>query len=56
MKGIKQIDFNILGNLQYKTNNILGVIIPKKIYREKLSKLMLVEDFSIEISTYFGLL
>ncbi|WDI78375.1 alanine--glyoxylate aminotransferase family protein [Candidatus Purcelliella pentastirinorum] len=51
--GIKNMGLKIFGNIKYKMNNILGIIIPKKINGEQVRKLML-EDFGIEIGTSFG--
>lgn len=53
LHGIKNMGLKIFGNVKYKMNNILGVIIPKKINGEKVRKLML-NDFGIEIGTSFG--
>ncbi|MXP51350.1 pyridoxal-phosphate-dependent aminotransferase family protein [Pantoea sp. SoEX] len=53
LQGIKGMGLEIFGNVNYKMNNILGVIIPRNINGNQVRKLML-EDFGIEIGTSFG--
>ncbi|AXN02365.1 purine catabolism protein PucG [Candidatus Purcelliella pentastirinorum] len=53
LHGIKNMGLKIFGDIKHKMNNILGVIIPKRINGEQVRKLML-DDFGIEIGTSFG--
>lgn len=53
LKGIQGMGLATFGNLKYKMNNVLGVVIPEGINGDQARKLML-EDFGIEIGTSFG--
>ncbi|PPI86315.1 pyridoxal-phosphate-dependent aminotransferase family protein [Candidatus Pantoea edessiphila] len=55
LAGIQAMGLEIFGNINYKMNNILGVVIPLSINGNQVRKIML-EDFSIEIGTSFGAL
>lgn len=55
LKGIQVMGFEIFGDLWYKMNNVLGVVIFNGINGDQVWKLML-EDFGIEIGILFGLL
>ncbi len=53
LKGIQGMGLETFGNLKYKMNNVLGVVIPPGVNGDQVRKLML-EDFGIEIGTSFG--
>ncbi len=53
LKGIQGMGLETFGNLEYKMNNVLGVVIPEAVNGDQVRKLML-EDFGIEIGTSFG--
>ncbi|SHM86840.1 pyridoxal-phosphate-dependent aminotransferase family protein [Phytopseudomonas punonensis] len=53
LKGIQGMGLETFGNLEYKMNNVLGVLIPDTVNGDQVRKLML-EDFGIEIGTSFG--
>lgn len=53
LKGIQGMGLETFGNLEYKMNNVLGVVIPDAVNGDQVRKLML-EDFGIEIGTSFG--
>ena len=53
LKGILGMGLETFGNLEYKMNNVLGVVIPEAVNGDQVRKLML-EDFGIEIGTSFG--
>lgn len=53
LKGIQGMGLDTFGNLKYKMNNVLGVVIPPGVNGDQVRKLML-EDFGIEIGTSFG--
>ncbi|KGT86327.1 aminotransferase V [Erwinia typographi] len=53
LKGIQGMGLETFGNLKYKMNNVLGVVIPPGVNGDRVRKLML-EDFGIEIGTSFG--
>lgn len=53
LKGIQGMGLETFGNLEYKMNNVLGVLIPDAVNGDQVRKLML-EDFGIEIGTSFG--
>lgn len=53
LKGIEAMGLQTFGDLKYKMNNVLGVMIPPGIHGDQVRKLML-EDFGIEIGTSFG--
>ena len=53
LKGIQGMGLETFGNLEYKMNNVLGVVIPDAVNGDRVRKLML-DDFGIEIGTSFG--
>ncbi|WP_052459584.1 pyridoxal-phosphate-dependent aminotransferase family protein [Candidatus Tachikawaea gelatinosa] len=53
LKGILGMGLKIFGDIKNKMNNVVGIIIPKKINGEQVRSLML-NDFGIEIGTSFG--
>lgn len=53
LAGIRGLGLDTFGNLDFKMNNVLGVVIPEGIAGDQVRTLLL-EDFGIEIGTSFG--
>ncbi|WP_174849811.1 pyridoxal-phosphate-dependent aminotransferase family protein [Yersinia artesiana] len=53
LAGIQGMGLAVFGDLKYRMNNVLGVVIPAGIHGEQVRQLML-NDFGIEIGTSFG--
>ena len=53
LAGIQGMGLETFGNLDFKMNNVLGVVIPQQVEGEQVRR-MLLEDFAIEIGTSFG--
>jgi (S)-ureidoglycine-glyoxylate aminotransferase len=53
LAGIRGMGLETFGNLDFKMNNVLAVLIPAGIDGEQVRRLLL-EDFAIEIGTSFG--
>lgn len=53
LAGIQGMGLAVFGDLKYRMNNVLGVVIPTGIAGEQVRQLML-NDFGIEIGTSFG--